>query len=58
MADSSSMVVAVEVPMLPAWPHVILASVGQLGRLHGRMIGAAVTFPSAVILQEVLKVIY
>jgi hypothetical protein len=33
-------------------------SAGLLGLLHGRIIWAAVAFPSAVILREVLKDIY
>jgi hypothetical protein len=40
------------------WPHGTLASAGRLGLLHGRMIGATVTLPSADIFQEMLKAIY
>jgi hypothetical protein len=52
------MVFAVNPRVPHVWPHGALASAGQLGLLYGRMIGAAVTFPAAVILQEMLKTIY
>ena len=52
------MVFAVDSPMLRVWPHGTLASAGRLGLRHGRIIWAAVAFPSAVILREVLKDIY
>jgi hypothetical protein len=40
------------------WLPGVLASAGRLGLRHGRMIWAAIAFPSAVILQEMLKDIY
>jgi hypothetical protein len=58
MADSLSLMFAVDLPMLRVWPHETPASAGRLGRLHGRFIWAAVAFPSTVIFQEMLQDIY
>jgi hypothetical protein len=51
------MVFAADSPMPRVWPHGTLASAGRLGLLHGRIIWAAVAFPSAVSLLGALKVI-
>jgi hypothetical protein len=45
------MVFAVDLQVPRVWPHETLMSAGRLGLLHGRIIWAAVAFPSAVILR-------
>jgi hypothetical protein len=52
------MVFAVDLLVPRVWSHRTPASVGWLGLLHDRMIWAAVAFPSAVILRELLNDIY
>ena len=47
---ASSMVVAVDGPVLCVWSHGTLASVGRRGLPHGRIIWATAVLPSAVIL--------
>jgi hypothetical protein len=58
MADSLSLAVAVDVPVLRVWPHVTPASTERLGLLHGRIIWVPSTMAIDGHPQEVLKDIY